>query len=92
MLKNETEVAELADRVAELAEMMKRTALDEDSPRDERFIEVNRLMHLVRRRLDTIAAVMEPEGLDAVGADKLLGAQEFALCAVRPFPCEERAA
>ena len=56
---NPKAVADAADRIAELALMIKRTALDERSPVDERVEELDRLYHLVRRRLDAACAASE---------------------------------
>lgn len=59
MLEEPRQYADTAKRLEELAEMMRRTALDERSSREERTEELTRLHHRARQRLDECAALAE---------------------------------
>lgn len=73
---NSKAVAEAADRIAELAYMIKRTAQDKRSPVDERVEELDRLYHRVRRRLDEACAASDVDEADMSFASTMVKAPE----------------
>jgi hypothetical protein len=59
MLEKLMQAGQYGRRFMELGEMYERTAVDERMSCEERAEEMTRLMHLMRRRLDEAAAVLE---------------------------------
>lgn len=53
------EAGQYGRRFMELGEMYERTAVDERMSCEERAQEMNRLLHVMRQRLDSAAAVLE---------------------------------
>jgi hypothetical protein len=59
MLEKLMQAGQYGRRFMELGEMYERTAVDERMSAEERAEEMTRLLHLMRRRLDEAAAVLE---------------------------------
>lgn len=68
MLEAPTQYANTAKRLQELAEMMRRTALDVRATREERVEELTRLHHRARQRLDECANLAEATAEDRAAA------------------------
>lgn len=65
MLEKVTEAAPFGRRFMELGEMFERTGYDSRMTEHERAQEMTRLMHLMRRRMDEAAAILEQTPAEA---------------------------
>ena len=72
MLDKVMEAGQYGRRFMELGEMYERTAVDERMSVEERAEEMNRLLHVMRSRLDSAAAVLERTAAEA-NAYELVG-------------------
>jgi len=59
MLETLMEAGQYGRRYMELGQMFERTAVDERMSAQERAEEMNRLLHVMRSRLDEAAAILE---------------------------------
>ena len=66
MLEQLMEAGQYGRRFMELGEMYERTAVDERMSVEERAQEMNRLLHVMRSRLDSAAAVLERTDKEAL--------------------------
>jgi hypothetical protein len=65
MSEKVTQAAPFGRRFMELGEMYERTGLDESMSAEDRAEEMTRLLHVMRRRLDEAAAVLEQTEAEA---------------------------